>query len=343
MDTLDLAQPLSLNPVWADVTPVPLGDESTTGRMACCLCLGANSPPPTVVNIGYTEAFTDTMNYFRAVVLSNERSLRAFYLTKRVITLNAANYTAWHLRREILFHALGSEDGQSELLDDELAFSKQFAEDFPKNYQIWSHRRKLWDYLVSTSATGESAHDLWQRELEFVSQIFLLTDDDKNYHAWAHRQYVWGRRASEVEVEDEVEFCEQLLDADVRNNSAWNHRFLVLSGSGGLLNFDTEFAFVRDKTKLAASNECGFNYLRAVCLKLGNGDLARRPVRLWLEDVVIESEAAYRPNPPARALLVDLLEQIQEFKQCAEQCTLLAKQHDTVRAAYWEWRLARLG
>ncbi|KAH9250875.1 hypothetical protein BASA81_011263 [Batrachochytrium salamandrivorans] len=315
MNTLDLTQPLSLNPVWADVSPVPLSDESTT-------------------------AFTDTMNYFRAVVLSDERSLRVFHLTKRVIMLNAANYTAWHLRREILFHTLGREEGQSELLDDELAFSKQFAEDFPKNYQIWSHRRKLWDYLVSSSSV-ELGHELWDRELEFVSQIFLLTDDDKNYHAWAHRQYVWGKRASEVEVEEEVKFCEQVLDADVRNNSAWNHRFLVLH-DGGLLNFDTEFAFVKEKTKLAITNECGFNYLRAVCLKLGNGDLARRQVRLWLQDVVIESEAAYRSNPSARALLVDLLEQIHEFVQCAEQCTLLIQQHDTVRAAYWEWRLTRL-
>jgi protein farnesyltransferase/geranylgeranyltransferase type-1 subunit alpha len=51
-----------------------------------------------------------------------------------------------------------------------------FAEENPKNYQIWFHRRAVVEKLGDAS-----------RELEFTAHVFEV--DAKNYHAWSHRYF----------------------------------------------------------------------------------------------------------------------------------------------------------
>lgn len=53
--------------------------------------------------------------------------------------------------------------------------------------------------------------------------------DAKNYHVWSYRQ--WLVRRFELWDEGELEATEKLIEDDVRNNSAWNHRFFLVSGS----------------------------------------------------------------------------------------------------------------
>ena len=97
------------------------------------------------------------------------------------------------------------------------------------------------------------------RELTFTTKA--LSYDSKNYHTWAYRQWVLchffsasvapslapspSPKASSTAVQDfaatsdvwkgEIAYAESLLDEDIRNNSAWNHRFFVAfeSGMGG--------------------------------------------------------------------------------------------------------------
>ena len=79
---------LYLNPEdWKDVTPIK-----------------ADEGPNPVCPIAYTAEFSNVMDYFRAILHADEKSLRAFELTKVVIELNAANYTAWYFRRLCLWH-----------------------------------------------------------------------------------------------------------------------------------------------------------------------------------------------------------------------------------------------
>ena len=107
------------------------------------------------------------MSLFRAILLSGEVSERGLKLTEQLLGENAGNYTIWQYRRECL-------RGLKWDLNQELDYMDIFAEDNPKNYQIWFHRRAV----VEELGNGE-------REKEFCSKVFEV--DAKNYHCWAHR------------------------------------------------------------------------------------------------------------------------------------------------------------
>lgn len=108
-------------------------------------------------------------NHFRAIVCKGEMSERALELTKDALRLNAANYTVWQYRRDIL-KALDAD------LYQELKYIEDVILDNPKNYQVWHHRRVIVEILEDPS-----------RELELTAKVLEM--DAKNYHAWQHRQW----------------------------------------------------------------------------------------------------------------------------------------------------------
>lgn len=68
-------------------------------------------------------------------------------------------------------------------------------------------------------------------ELAFIKQG-LVEVDAKNYHTWAYRQWLLLHFNDDILWGGELDFAEEMIDADVRNNSAWNHRFFVVWQSG---------------------------------------------------------------------------------------------------------------
>ena len=123
-------------------------------------------------------------------------------------------------------------EGGNARLADELEFLDTLAHENMKNYQVWQHRRLI------VSVLGDPS-----RELGFIAENLSL--DAKNYHTWAYRQWVlahFGGSSNQSrdtwvcagagefpELWDgELDYVESLLDDDIRNNSAWNHRWFCV-------------------------------------------------------------------------------------------------------------------
>lgn len=62
----------------------------------------------------------------------------------------------------------------------------------------------------------------------------------------------------------ELEYVERLLDDDVRNNSAWNQRYFVISNTTKFKEdiIEREVDFALEKIDLVKENESAWNYLR---------------------------------------------------------------------------------
>lgn len=95
---------------------------------------------------------------------------------------------------------------------------------FLKNYQVWHHRR----LLVTLTKTPRV-------ELAFITKG--LEVDEKNYHTWSYRQWLLahfdGITHDQGNIWDgELDFVHVMLTKDVRNNSAWHHKFFVVWGCG---------------------------------------------------------------------------------------------------------------
>ncbi|KAK1269723.1 Protein farnesyltransferase/geranylgeranyltransferase type-1 subunit alpha [Acorus gramineus] len=312
--------PISMRSEWADVKPVPQDD----------------GPNP-VVQIVYTREFRETMDYFRAVYISDERSPRSLGLTAEAIELNPGNYTVWHFRRLVL-ETLNSN------LQDELKFIESVAAKNSKNYQIWHHRRWVAEKL-GTEATSA--------ELKFTKKILSL--DAKNYHAWSHRQWVLRALGG---WEDELDYCCQLIEDDIFNNSAWNQRYFVITRSpllGGLQAMrDSEVDYTIEAISLHPENESPWKYLRG----LYKGDTVSLTSDPRVSNICNKVLKSNRSHVFALNMILDLL--CYGFVPCEELritinalkssgsdspdlglastiCSIL-ESVDPMRSNYWAWR-----
>jgi protein farnesyltransferase/geranylgeranyltransferase type-1 subunit alpha len=138
-----------------------------------------------------------------------------------ILRLNPADYTAWELARE-----LGEDDWDT---------ADEACRAFPKNYQVWYHRRAILNKKLSseesrTSSTGTAS--LGTRELDFLDALLEDPENAKNYHLYSHRQWLirQPQLVSEALLWREWNLSTQReLERDPLNNSAWQHRWAVLT------------------------------------------------------------------------------------------------------------------
>jgi len=291
----DLWVPLGQREEWKDVTPVPQDD----------------GPNPVCV-IAYGDKFQDCMNFFRACLKSGEKSLRVLALLDDVIEVNAANYTAWYYRRQVLT-AIGAD------LRKELDYVSELGRENPKNYQIWHHRQSVIERLQDAS-----------QELAYCAE--QIEEDSKNYHAWGYRQWIlktfnlWA---------NELAYVEELILKDFRNNSAWNHRYFVVSRDGWTAELRTrEVEFAKGYCARAPNNQASWAYLTGVV-----GDLPS--LKEWalagLEHWILS------PHPASLLVNIYFLENTADSRVAAIQlCAKLAEQLDKIRHKYWNYRRSEI-
>ncbi len=321
-----------------------------------------------VVRIAYPPGFETAMSYFRRVLVNGEYSERTLQLTGEVIGHNAANYTAWLFRRRCLTELYGRSAAEGNLAawQSELAYTTEMIDRNMKNYQVWHHRRAVVEALNDGS-----------QELAFVRQVFIDGGDAKNYHAWGHRQWVLRTFGG---WEAELDYVEELLQQDLRNNSAWNQRFYVLQHTAVLKELDAmraEVAYALRYIEAAPNNPSPWHFLKGVAEPLG---LAQFPeIRQACERLAAASESGGGEEPAAGActhalsMLLDILSE--EGASTTSRATALCrralgpqcrppparphlgsatemipplhgrrqlKELDPIRAPYWQWRLERL-
>ncbi|KAI0659719.1 protein prenylyltransferase [Cubamyces menziesii] len=320
---------LADDPEWADVTPIRQYE---------------NVNP--IAPIFYSEEYKDATDYFRAVVKAGETSPRVLKLTEKIIRMNPAHYTAWQHRYKTLI-ALQAD------LEEELRLMDDIAKQFLKTYQVWHHRRLL--------LTAINSVDVAQLELEFLKDV--LEVDTKNYHTWSYRQWILAHFNKEARLwAGERPYAEALLDADVRNNSAWHHRFFVVFSSGVRLGDEDreqvlrrELSFVKEKIALAPNNASAWNYLRGVL------EFTKTPFETLTsfvlpytapkppapEDEVVDldnplpSQDAELPCVAALEFLADVYEKRggDDTAKAVEIWKTLANEKDIIRKKYWEYRI----
>lgn len=320
------------DPVWTDVTPIEQDDGGSEA----------------LATIAYADGYREASSYLRAVMAAGESSERALALTANVIELNPAHYTVWLYRAGLL-------KDLDKSIPDEMEWLNDISLRHIKNYQIWHHRQILIDrwaarqpeLFPSDTASGSAfaREGPIASELEFLAT--MLSKDAKNYHVWSYRHWL-VRRFSLWTGFGEVEECERFLRLDVRNNSAWNHRWFVVFGrekAGVPLPADawqTELEYVQEAIRVAPQNESAWNYLRGLMRK------ERRP---WSEQAAfakeftgdLKDEAAIR-STFALDFLADAAAEDPGSRPVADAAlTLLADRFDPIRKDFWNHRRKVLG
>ncbi|KAI1117169.1 prenyltransferase alpha subunit [Nemania sp. NC0429] len=323
------SNPYTEDPEWDDVVPIP-----------------QDEPEGALSVIAYADDYAEAMSYLRAVMAIDEHTPRCLRLTENIIDVNPAHYTVWLYRFEIV-KALAIP------MRVELEWLDEVSADHSKNYQVWHYRQQLIDLHHPTIQSDQQAiTELAHNEHEFIMR--MLSQDSKNYHVWSYRQYI-VRKLGQWDSSEELTSIGDLLDSDLRNNSAWSHRFFLLFNRPGSSTpdcpttepdpkvpadlIDREISFAQQKIERAPQNQSPWNYLRGVLVKGGRPlGTVRAFAETFVENLGQGEEKEVVRSSHALDLLADLYKEAEE-KEKAELCLRrLGEKWDPIREGYWSYR-----
>ncbi|KAJ3429444.1 protein farnesyltransferase/geranylgeranyltransferase type-1 subunit alpha [Anaeramoeba flamelloides] len=288
--------PISKRKEWEDVVPITQKD---------------GPKPPCVVN--YSDQYKETMNYFRAVLRSEEISERALKLSKELLMISPSYTVAYEFRRNCLFALNGN-------LKNELFLIEKLLDRLPKNYQLWHHRMKCVEKLNDYS-----------NEMDFLARMML--GDAKNYHVWVYR--IWLVKHFQL-WDNELEFIEGELEKDHLNNSFWNYRYYVVTKSKTIpleTIYEQEFEFVFGHITKSVNNESPWVYIMNF-IKILNKEQLK-----VLHDKVDELRKRHRysmwPLFCLFTLYTKYLITEENLDNALTYAKYLAERYDQTRKKYW--------
>lgn len=141
----------------------------------------------------------------------------------------------------------------------------------------------------------------------------------------------------------------ELLEEDLRNNSAWNQRWFVIQHTKLVGNEDNpkavhdvieeEIKYAQSYIDRAPNNESPFNYISGLLRgrKFADYPIVKEHAEKLYEKQLAEPDA--KPAPCLLGLLVDVYAQDEALKgKAVALCDDLAKRYDLIRQKYWNYR-----
>ena len=195
---------------------------------------------------------------------------------------------------------------------------------------------------------------------EYLYNVVYLKKK-RQYRQWAIRKFnLW---------DTELEFINSLLDVDIRNNSAWNQRYFLISNTNELNAsmsaevLNKEIAFCLEKIDKCVDNESSWNYLRGLVTHLCSISTSESACSAYPDKVVefcmnkARSEREDHKSPFLTAFLVDynflkakdLLkldkadnETLKSLVTTSiEMLESLARKYDVIRVNYWNYLISK--
>ncbi|KAF9026358.1 CAAX geranylgeranyltransferase alpha subunit, partial [Haplosporangium bisporale] len=146
---------------------------------------------------------------------------------------------------------------------------------------------------------------------------------------------------------EELEYIDELLAIDIRNNSAWNQRFYAFTqGPLGLSreNVEKEIQYTKVKIERTPGNESPWVYLGGV-LRKANHPMSE--IKEFCESLLPMPRANF--SPYLHSTLLEIYEEeakahrtVESVTKAKETAVMLAEKVDTIRAKYWNWRKSQL-